>query len=207
VPDLAPGATYRPRPRIGHLLALVAVSVCLVAGCSRGQGQAPAAPPGTTATTRAPDPTVSVSASARGEGGHRALAQAATRATPELRTFLTRYVRTAFDPAAARAGYPGFSRYFDPALRAAVVRDIASLTLGPGGARATQVSAKPAAARAVLLIAGGRPVAATVRLQVDATATAGAAGTPVGLRATFQLERVAGGWRIVAYDSRATVPR
>jgi hypothetical protein len=116
-------------------------------------------------------------------------------------------VRSAFDPATARAGYQGFSRYFDPALRAAVIRDMASLSLGPGGARLTQVSTRPAGARAVFLIADGRPVAATVQLDLDGTAGADGSQTPISMRAAFQLERVTGGWRIAAYDSQATVPQ
>jgi hypothetical protein len=182
-----------------------ALAVVLVTGCG-GDGAKEPGPAAPTTTTAVPAPTVSVTASARGDGSAGALKQAATKATPELQTFLTRYVTTAFDPATARAGYQGFSRYFDPALRQAVTRDMASLSLGPGGAKLTQVSTRPAAARAVFLIAGGRPIAATVRLEVDGTASAGGGQTPISLRAAFQLERVTGGWRIAAYDSQATVP-
>jgi hypothetical protein len=188
-------------------VAVGAVAVALVAGCTGDDAKEPGPAAPTTTTAAASAPTVRVTASARGDGSAGALKQAATRATPELQAFLARYVTTAFDPATARAGYQGFSRYFDPALRQAVSRDMASLSLGPGGARVTHVSTRPAGARAVFLIADGRPVAATVQLDVDGTAGADGGQTPISLRAAFHLERVTGGWRIAAYDSQATVPQ
>jgi len=189
-------------------VAVAAIAaVAMVAGCTGDEAKEPGPAAPTTTAAAAAAPTVRVTASARGDGSAGALKQAATRATPELRTFLTRYVTTAFDPATARAGYEGFSRYFDPALRQEVVRDMASLSLGPGGARLTQVSTRPAGARAVFLIADGRPVAATVQLDLDGTASADGSQTPISMRAAFQLERVTGGWRNAAYDSQATVPK
>ena len=149
---------------------------------------------------------MTVKASARGPGSAAALAKATTRAVPELEVFLTRYLTAAFDPDAARAGFPGFSRFFDPGLRQAVVRDLASLSLGRAGGNLTEVRTEPANASTVFLIEGARPLAATVVLSMRGSASGPAGRTPISLSSTLQLERGPHGWRIASYDSRAQVP-
>jgi hypothetical protein len=149
---------------------------------------------------------VTVTASAKGSGTAAALERASDRAVPELDRFLTRYLTVAFDPAAARAGYPDFSRFFDPGLRRPVMRDMASLSLGRAGGNLSEVRTQPASARAVFLIEGARPLAATVRLSLDGQAAGPGGPVPISLRSTLQLERGPRGWRIASYDSRAQVP-
>jgi hypothetical protein len=113
----------------------------------------------------------------------------------------------ALDPAGATGGYAELRAFFDPALRKAVARDLRALSLGPGGARVTAVSAKPASAATRFLIQGSRPIAATVRLSVDGT-VAGTEGAeaPLQLRAVLHLERTGSGWRIVDYSSQGRAP-
>jgi len=149
---------------------------------------------------------VQLTASAKGDRAERALKGASRRASPELEQFLTRYLTTAFDPAAARGGFQGFSQFFQPELRASVNRDLASLSIGRDGARLTEVRTRPAAARAVLLIEHGRPLAASVVLRMQGTARTTGGPGPLGLDSTFQLLRGTRGWKITAYESSAKVP-
>jgi hypothetical protein len=181
------------------------VAVALTAGCTK-QGK-PAATP-TTATGAATPVSVKVTASARGEGSSGALSQAADKAEPELEKFLVRFVTTAFDPGAAKAGIKSFNSYFDPDLRDAAGKDLASLSLGQAAARISRVNPQTGRARAVFLVQGGRPVAASVVLDVSGDAQVNGQSNPakVLLGAKFQLERTTG-WRIVAYDSTVTVPK
>ena len=181
------------------------VTVALAGGCTK-QAKPPAAQ--TTTTGAATPVSVKVTASARGEGSSGALSQAADRAEPELEKFLTRYVTTAFDPGAAKAGIKSFNSYFDPDLRDAASKDLASLSLGDAAARISRVSTQPAKARAVFLVQGGRPVAASVELDVSGDAQVSGQSNPAKVRldAKLQLERTTG-WRIVSYDSAMTVPK
>jgi hypothetical protein len=203
------GLPSRPlanRPRLLAPFAALALAVAL-GGCTRDPAEPAPAVTSAPATTTPRAISVRVRASASGDGRGPALTQAAKTATPELEGFLTRYLTIALDPAAATGGYAGLRAFFDPALRKAVARDLRALSLGPGGARVTAVSARPASAATRFLIQGSRPIAATVRLSVDGTVagTEGAAA-PLQLRAVFHLERTGSGWRIVDYTSQGRTP-
>jgi hypothetical protein len=192
------------------LAALVTVALAVVlTGCSGKK--APAPPPATSATATttaaAPShPSVNVRASARGEGSSGELARAAVAAAPEIRTFLTRYLNTALDPAGAKDGYKDLVAFFAPDLRRPLARDLGSLSLGRGGGKVQTVTTKPAGAVAVFLIGSGHPLAATVQLNVDGSAATESGSTTIFMRTTMQLQRGSGGWRIASYDSRARMP-
>ena len=194
--------------RLRYALVVAALAIAAAAaGCTK-QGK-PAATPTTTTAAAATPVSVKVTASARGDGSSGALSQAADRAEPELAKFLTRYVATAFDPGAVKAGFKSFSSYFDPDLRGQASKELASLSLGDAAGRISRVSTQPGRARAVFLVQGGRPVAASVELVVSGDAQVSGQENPakVRLEADLQLERGSGGWHIVAYDSQATVPK
>jgi hypothetical protein len=190
-------------------LSLLALGIAVVvAGCSEGGERAqPAASSTITSAAAAPNrPSVRVTASAKGDRPERLLKGASRRATPELQRFLTRYLSVAFDPAAARGGFQGFSEFFQPGLRPAVIRDLASLSLGREGGRLTEVQTRPAGARVVFLVEDGRPLAASVVLRMQGSARAPAGQGALSLDSTFQMQRGQGGWKIAAYDSSAKVP-
>jgi hypothetical protein len=195
-----------PVLRVRPVLVLATVLLVATAGCTRGRDREEASSQATTTAPAPVVPTVAVKASAKGSGSGAALAKAAASAAPELDLFLTRYLTVAFSPAAARDGFPDFSRFFNPDLREAVVRDLASLSLGRAGGGLTGVRTDPASARAVFLIEGARPLAATVSLRMSGSATGPGGQLPISLQLVLALERGAQGWKIASYDSKAEVP-
>jgi hypothetical protein len=190
--------------------ALVVSIVVLVTGCvggpnGRGGTGAPAArPTPTQASGTSNQPSVKVTA--LGDGDAATLQRAARAATPELQRFLARYVAVAFAPSKPVDPRGDLAALFDAPVRGRLQRDLAALSLGPGGERVSAVRLDPVTATAVLFARGGRPMASTVRLAVDGTAVSGDAETPISMRSTFQMLRGTAGWVIVSYDSQTKVP-
>jgi hypothetical protein len=189
-----------PYAKLATALVMVAV---LGTGCTRAKDRA------SPDTTIAPSPPIEVQLRPSGaavESDDPYRLQVA-KAVPELDRFLTRFLHVAFNPAAARGGYAGFTKFFIADLQTQVNRDMASLTLGPGGARVERmVATEPALAVTKVLLRKNKPLAASVILTLEGTASTGDQEGAVSLDADLYLLRGKGGWTIASYDSKAVVP-
>jgi hypothetical protein len=193
---------FDPRPSLARSAALLAAALLLAACTSGGK---PGAGSATTAPAAAPAPRpleVTVRTTARGpERGFNAK-QAAKRAAPGIERFVDRYLTAAFvDAAGGDKGWGGLLAMFDPPVRAAARKQLDALSLGAAAPTVTAVQPGRASATATVLY-GSRPVAATVRVAFDGTASTAQGSGPVRLRSVLQLLWTGGGWRIAAFDSR-----
>jgi hypothetical protein len=188
------------------VLCVLLVGVALLAaGCSSGKKQKDQTP-ATTAQATAPAAgplEVTVSTTARGpEQGFNAN-QAAKQVSPDIQRFVSRYLTVAFlQPAQARSGYKDLLAMFDTPVRATATKQLDSLSLGSAGSQVKTVRPGKAAARAVVLFAGGHPTAATVNISFDGTADSAQGSGPLRLRSVFQPRRAEAGWRSAAYSSK-----
>jgi hypothetical protein len=174
-----------------------------LAACT--SGGKPDAGSATTAPAAAPPPRpleVTVRTTARGpERGFNAK-QAAKRAAPGIERFVDRYLTAAFvDAAGGDKGWDGLLAMFDTPVRAAARKQLDALSLGAAAPTVTAVQPGRASARAAVLF-GSQPVAATVQVAFDGTATTAKGSGQVHLRSVLQLLWTRGGWRIAAFDSR-----
>jgi hypothetical protein len=190
------------RPSLARSAALLTAALLLAACTSGGK---PGAGSATTAPAAAPAPRpleVTVRTTARGpERGFNAK-QAAKRAAPGIERFVDRYLTAAFvDAAGGDKGWGGLLAMFDPPVRAAARKQLDALSLGGAAPTVTAVQPGRASATATVLY-GNRPVAATVRVAFDGTASTAQGSGPVRLRSVLQLLWTGGGWRIAAFDSR-----
>ncbi|HZD73794.1 MAG TPA: hypothetical protein VE776_07905 [Actinomycetota bacterium] len=185
-------------------MLLVAVAL-LLAGCTSGKKQQ-AAPTSTTPSTSTPAAgplRLTLATTARGPERGFNRSQAAKRAAPGLRKFLTRYLTVAFlEPAQAKSGWKELLGMFDVPVRTSAKRQLDALALGSAASKVTQVRPGKANARAVVLFVNGHPAAATVKLSFEGIADSAQGSGPVRLRTTLQL---LGGqpWRIAGYSSTA----
>jgi hypothetical protein len=198
--------TPAPRPRRARSVALLAAALLLAACTSGGKPDAGSA---TTATAAAPPPRpleVTVRTTARGpERGFNAK-QAAKRAAPGIERFVDRYLNAAFvDAAGGDKGWDGLLAMFDTPVRAAARKQLDALSLGAAAPTVTAVQPGRASARAAVLF-GSQPVAATVQVAFDGTASTAKGSGQVHLRSVLQLLWTRGGWRIAAFDSRTGAP-
>jgi hypothetical protein len=182
--------------------ALLAAALLLAACTSGGK---PGAGSATTAPAAAPAPRpleVTLRTTARGpERGFNA-EQAAKRAAPGIERFVDRYLTAAYvDAAGGDKGWDRLLAMFDTPVRAAARRQLDALSLGAAAPTVTAVQPGRASASAVVLY-GGQPVAATVQVAFDGTATTAQGSGQVHLRSVLQLLWTRGGWRIAAFDSR-----
>jgi len=178
------------------------VAVAALAACTSGgkAGQRPATTPGAAAGPSSLRVNLVTSAQATDHGVE--AKRVARRAAPGLERFLDRYLTVAFlDAAGKPLRSSGLLALFDKPVRAAAGRQLDALSLGADAAKVAAVRPDRADARAVLLVAGERPTAATVRLAFDGTASGGQAGQ-VHLRSVFQLLATPDGWRIAGFSSR-----
>lgn len=190
--------------------ALVVSIVMLAAGCVGGpnggsRDGAPAARPTPTQASGSSNP-LTVKVTALGAGDAATLQRAAQAAAPELQRFLARYLAVAFAPSKPVDPRGDLAALFDVPVRDRLQRDIAALSLGPGGERVSSVRLDPVTATAVLFASGGRPLASTVRFGVDGFAVSEDGETQISMRSTFQMLRGTSGWVIGSYDSQAKVP-
>jgi len=198
--------TPEPRPSPARSVALLAAALLLAACTSGGKPDAGSA---TTAPAAAPPPRpleVTVRTTARGpERGFNAK-QAAKRAAPGIERFVDRYLTAAFvDAAGGDKGWDGLLAMFDTPVRAAARKQLDALSLGAAAPTVTAVQPGRASARAAVLF-GSQPVAATVQVAFDGTATTAKGSGQVHLRSVLQLLWTRGGWRIAAFDSRTGAP-
>lgn len=189
-------------PRLARGLALAAVLLAATACTSGGKRESPA----TTAARAAPAPAplrIDLRASATGAKRAADAKRAAKQVSPALQRFLQRYLQAAFLQApGGRSGWNDLLALFDPPVKAAARTQLDALSLGGDAAKVTAVRPGRTVARALLLLDGGRPVAATVRLSFDGTADTAQGSGPVHLRSAFHLLQTGGGWRIAAFSSR-----
>jgi hypothetical protein len=189
-----------PLARPARVLALLAVVLAATA-CTGGKHQS--AQQATTTTAPAAALRVTLRTSATGTDRAADAKRAAERAAPGLEQFLDSYLTAAFiKPAGGRSGWGDLLALFDQPVRAAASRQLDALSLGTAAGKVTSVQPGKADASALLLLGGGRPVAATVQLEFDGTAVTGQGSGPVHLRSTFQLLSTGNGWRIAAFSSR-----
>lgn len=198
--------TPEPRPNPARSVALLAAALLLAACTSGGKPDAGSA---TTAPAAAPPPRpleVTVRTTARGpERGFNAK-QAAKRAAPGIERFVDRYLTAAFvDAAGGDKGWDGLLAMFDTPVRTAARKQLDALSLGAAAPTVTAVQPGRASARAAVLF-GSQPVAATVQVAFDGTATTAKGSGQVHLRSVLQLLWTRGGWRIAAFDSRTGAP-
>jgi hypothetical protein len=198
---------FDPRPSPARSAALLAAALLLAACTSGGKPDAGSA---TTAPAAAPAPPrpleVTLRTTARGpERGFNAK-QAAKRAAPGIERFVDRYLTAAFVGAAGGGkGWDGLLAMFDTPVRAAARKQLDALSLGAAAPTVTAVQPGRASANAAVLY-GRQPVAATVQVAFDGTATTAKGSGPVHLRSVLQLLWTSRGWRIAAFDSRTGAP-
>jgi hypothetical protein len=181
----------------------VVAVVLAVAACTSGKRHPSGQAAPTTVAAPAAPLRIALRTSATGASSSAGAKRAAKQAAPGLERFLGRYLTAAFlQPAGGRSGWDGLLAMFDPPVRAAARRQLDALSLGGAAGRVTAVRPGRADARAVLLLNGGRPAAATVRLAFDGTAATSQGNGPVHLRSAFQLLATGDGWRIAAFTSR-----
>jgi hypothetical protein len=195
-----------PPPRLARSVALLAAAL-LVAACTSGGEPDRSATTGPAATVAPPRPLeVTVRTTARGpERGFNAK-RAAKRAAPGIERFLDRYLTAAFvDAAGGDSGWDRLLAMFDTPVRAAARKQLDALSLGAAAPTVTAVQPGRASATAAVLY-GRQPVAATVRVAFDGTATTAKGSGQVHLRSVLQLLWTRGGWRIAAFDSRTGAP-
>jgi hypothetical protein len=196
-----------PRPSLARSAALLAAALLLAACTSGGKPGAGSATTAPAATPAPPRPLeVTVRTTARGpEHGFNAK-QAAKRAAPGIERFVDRYLTAAFvDAAGGGKGWDRLLALFDTPVRAAARKQLDALSLGAAAPTVTAVQPGRASASAAVLY-GSQPVAATVEVAFDGTATTAQGSGQVHLRSALQLLWTRGGWRIAAFDSRTGAP-
>jgi len=196
-----------PPPGLARSVALLTAALLLAACTSGGEPDTGSATTGRAATAAPPRPLeVTVRTTARGpERGFNAK-RAAKRAAPGIERFLDRYLTAAFvDAAGGDSGWNRLLAMFDTPVRAAARKKLDALSLGAAAPTVTAVQPGRASASAAVLY-GSQPVAATVRVAFDGTATTAKGSGQVHLRSVLQLLWTRGGWRIAAFDSRTGPP-
>jgi hypothetical protein len=200
----------RTNPKLRRAgLAGVLAGVLLAAGCTSGGGSGsggPSSEPTTGSPATAQPLQVQLVTVAKVPPGGPNARRAARQAAPGLERFLDRYLTAAFvDAAGGDGGWNRLLAMFDTPVRAAARKKLDALSLGAAAPTVTAVQPGRASANAAVLYAS-QPVAATVRVAFDGTATTAKGSGQVHLRSVLQLLWTRGGWRIAAFDSRTGPP-